>query len=1384
MLLLSPLTAVGVGTAPASAATSPTFHVTQAGQCYEVTPIGDGTVSAEEFYDYRAGAGTKYGSYGAGSQAIQENQVSHLFLYSGSEGLSLVMLHDDLNQSEGGAITFDIAGLPSDREWLVEDDDYQNRDDNFDHAATSSSIDWMWSNGRTDGAIVRGMSADFDAITIDPAFGEQSWAYQERSPQWPDATDDLSWELQSGDGTEIPLDKGQQVSISKGSCPDTTDPSAALSASPSTVETGESVTFDASGSDGTGTAISEYRWDFDGDGNVDETTTAATVTHSYANASSYDATVTVVDGGGNTDSATASVTVEETVDDTPPDAKASVSPDTVSVGESATFDGSGSSDDTGIVSYEWSFDDGDTATGETVTHAFDSAGDHTATLTVIDAAGNNNSTTVTVTVEETETDTPPTARIEAPDWAFMNEGASFSASGSTDDDAIVSYHWQFDDGDTATGEEVTHAFDSTGEHTVTLTVTDTAGKTDSTTATVEIREEDLNSPTADLTASKTTVEVGESVGFDASNSSDEESGIEFYHWNFDGDNQFEETTESPTNTHAFSAPGEYQVEVMVEDNGTNGLTDTASVDITVQEADDEPTIEYINATAVRIDGDFETVFVDSTFFDSSGVGTSNYDLGPVSGTTVVNAREEGVWGPVISHVAVHEGDLDSPQEAAKDNPNFDAQLDAVRPDRPSTFVENATKVSDGTYEVTFGYVNPNDEMMVGGSEFTSGSATPAPPTEFEPGRHTFTVTWEPASNDSNLVWETDFSTFGYGATTATSPTPEQIGEEPTETAPPTAVIDVPATVTVGEQFTASGSDSTDDNGIVSYHWQFDDGTTKTGETVTHTYDSASLHTVTLTVTDAAGKTDTTTATFMVEESEPPSNDPPENVPPKADFSIPESSPLSEKFHLDASGSEDDKGIAAYKWDFDSDGTYEHTFTDQSGVWVVPWKDAIYGQAGTYDVTLTVVDEEGETDSVTKTVTIEQKDHTKPTATIDAPNTVTVGEQFELRATEFSEGNLAHICWVFSANGHGEEHGPEGKTATWSFDSTGEKTVQVVLRDRAGNQHTVETTITVVADSGSDPKDPTPSDPGPSDPENPDEGGLGDEPPKGSTGGSVPAANPPSNSNGDSAAKTAPITESFGDDLGTISLKTGSGDASVATNATVPQNVREPAFEDGFAALSYLQITGDAKRMTFTVDQDRLANESATVDEVNLFRFENGSWSAVEVEQLETKGDAYRFRTIESVSGTYAVGLDQPSISVADLSLAETRIDADGSTELTVTLSNDGRANGTFEAILTVGGNAVVAKPVEVAAGETREVTFDVSADAPGIYTVGVGDATTSLTIAGIETETTTETTTGTATTVPDVTETNDESTGTVPGFGVAAALLALALAAFVATRKR
>ena len=95
------------------------------------------------------------------------------------------------------------------------------------------------------------------------------------------------------------------------------------------------------------------------------------------------------------------------MDTTPPVANAGHDR-TILRDEPITFDASDSSDDVGIVNYEWDFGDGNKRTGMTITHIFLDSGTYVITLTVRDRAGNNarNSATITV-LRDTDFDGTP-----------------------------------------------------------------------------------------------------------------------------------------------------------------------------------------------------------------------------------------------------------------------------------------------------------------------------------------------------------------------------------------------------------------------------------------------------------------------------------------------------------------------------------------------------------------------------------------------------------------------------------------------------------------------------------------------------------------------------------------------------------------------------------------------------------------------------------------------------------------------------------------------------------------------------------------------------------------------------------------------------------------
>ncbi|HYV90793.1 MAG TPA: PKD domain-containing protein [Chitinophagales bacterium] len=99
-------------------------------------------------------------------------------------------------------------------------------------------------------------------------------------------------------------------------------------------------------------------------------------------------------------------------------------------------------------------------------------------LTVTDAAGL--STTKDGWLYPNCAAVPPSAYFTAtPDIGFVPVEVSFDASLSTNGgDSIVSYHWDFGDGATATGITAAHTYNSTGNYIAALTLTDNYGLTD------------------------------------------------------------------------------------------------------------------------------------------------------------------------------------------------------------------------------------------------------------------------------------------------------------------------------------------------------------------------------------------------------------------------------------------------------------------------------------------------------------------------------------------------------------------------------------------------------------------------------------------------------------------------------------------------------------------------------------------------------------------------------------------------------------------------------------------------------------------------------------------------------------------------------------------
>jgi len=223
--------------------------------------------------------------------------------------------------------------------------------------------------------------------------------------------------------------------------------------------------------------------------------------------------------------------------------------------------------------------------------------------------------------------------------------------------------------------------------------------------------------------------------------------------------------------------------------------------------------------------------------------------------------------------------------------------------------------------------------------------------------------------------------------------------------PPVAVaVADPDDPLLGELVTLDGSDSSDNSGIiVSYVWTFSDGgvaVSLSGESVDYTFSEPGEYVITLTVTDSGDNTDTDIITVTVTDNEDPVADAgPDQTGVVAGTEV----------TLDGSNSTDNSGtIESYTW----------TFTDENAVELSGVSPSyVFDNVGTYNITLTVEDPSGNSDTDEVVVTVVAP-NSAPVADAGADQTVSVGETVTLSAigSTDSDGMIVNYTWTFMHDG--------------------------------------------------------------------------------------------------------------------------------------------------------------------------------------------------------------------------------------------------------------------------------------------------------------------------------------------------------------------------------
>ena len=506
----------------------------------------------------------------------------------------------------------------------------------------------------------------------------------------------------------------------------------------------------------------------------------------------------------------------------------------------------------------------------------------------------------------------------------LGEAITFSASATDPRGESLTYAWDFGDGNTGSGTQVDHTYQTEGTFTVTLTVTNTSGHSASQTSTITVSSLPVPS-NIQITPSAQAVTLGESIDFTVT-ADDESGGSLTYGWDFGDGNTGSGTSVS----HTYAASGTYDVTVTV----TNSVGGSATESISINVSDvPVPTGVAINASSLTvIEGtsiDFTGSATDSTstsltyawdFGDgTTGSGESVSHTFTQSGTyTVTLTVTNGLGG-----FATHTIDITVDGEPVPGTPVINAStLSTFIGDDPIDFSVTATDPSGSALTFTWDFGDGN-----------TGTGESVSHTYSSTGSYTVTVT---ATNTYSRT-----STASVDITVTSTPTPNNPVITPSVT---TTFVGAGAI-----DFTVSGSDPSGSS--LTYTWDFGDGNTGSGESVSHTYTSAGTYTVVVTATNTYNQTATAAVDITV-------NDEPTPTDPTINASKTVAAP-NDTITFTASSTDPSGSTLTYNWDFGD----TNTATGESVTHA-------YTAEGDYTVTVTVSNTYSNTASATLSISIQ------------------------------------------------------------------------------------------------------------------------------------------------------------------------------------------------------------------------------------------------------------------------------------------------------------------------------------------------------------------------------------------------------------------------------
>ncbi len=840
----------------------------------------------------------------------------------------------------------------------------------------------------------------------------------------------------------------------------------------------EIITFSAAASDDPDGNIIAYEWDF-GDGTRAQ---GRETTHRYDRSGTYVARLTIRDDSRlDSDQASAERTI---VINQPPIANAGINKDLTA--SRVIFDASNSFDfDGDVAGYEWDFGDGTKGTGSRIAHVYQRPGTYRAKLSIRDNSGtirNEAADEILVHINALPIADAGFDRVAAP-----GETVAFDASRSSDPDGTIArYHWNFRDGNALEGERVEHAFTEPGLYAVELRVHDDSGHSNA----VDFSHVRVvvNSPPQASAGPDLLVAPDEKFTLSGVQSIDPDGTISNWRWDIQST---DETLDGEIVQHSFAEPGIYAITLTVTDDSiAANRTAQDEVIVKVNSAPVAEAGSDLESASLRVtldagasaDADSDGLTYTWDLGDGNVVhGTiveHTYETGGVypvlltadDGTGLSNARDTDSMTVRLNRAPLAVAG-ENKQACVGDVFVFDASS-SLDPDNgllryewtfgdgEKSDIINPTKTyaNPGTYRVGLsvrdesGLANAThkDDLLVSvlpapvahagaDVEICAGSTVQFDGTQssdvdgvvnrfswdFGDGQSGGGDRPEHTYIDAGLyrvTLQVEGDNLGICSPISTDDLLVKVLDAPT------AVIEAPSAVAVGQAVDFNGLKSTIRDGSIAEHeWDFGDGNTDFGASVTHVFTQPGVYKVQLQARsgDEASGCASTSAVHLVTV----------NAAPNAKIITASAVEVNRSLVLSGALSSDpDGGIADYNWDF-GDGGHANG-VEVSHIWREP---------GNYKVTLTVNDGgglENSTQSHAVDIQVVPAPHTQIRTAANACPAQPV--TFDLHPVP-SDLDPATLRWSFGDGTMGE-----GKSVTHTFKRAGTYSVTATAPlERAG-----------------------------------------------------------------------------------------------------------------------------------------------------------------------------------------------------------------------------------------------------------------------------------------------------------------------------------------------